>query len=142
MPQGRRGSDPEDPGFSFLQFGTAAPLVTGTGYAGPFGDLPAAIVFAIEADGQWACPRNGTLWQLRARVNPAPTGNFVSTGTIRVNGADTLLQLVFNAANGVDLADITTQVPVVFGDLISFRLVTVVGAGVSFNFMNTSLRLG
>ncbi len=116
-------------GFAFISFGHSGGAAVGTRYVPPFAY---SAVSSTEAQFQWACPRAGTLQNLRAHALTLPTGTFTCTYTVRVAdpggaaAANTTMTLQYGAATSKDLADLVNTFVIAAGQLIS---ISVVGAG-------------
>lgn len=139
MPKaGGGGSSALPAGFGFLAFGLDGSLANGTIYVQPFGYSAGHVT---EANLQWPIPVDCTLRNLYVHLGVAPVAPAVHTVTVRLNRSSSAsdLAVTLNAANGLNVSDLVNTMSAKAGDLLSLQIVTVLGAGVSFNTAQISV---
>ncbi len=86
-------------------------------------------------------PYNGTLTNLLIKPISALPSGAVAVFTVRVNGADTALELTFNNSDGTTFKEDTDAVSVNKGDLIAIRMQETGGTDPNSTYFGMSIQL-
>ena len=95
----------------------------------------------IEAGAQHIVPYDGKLTNLVIKPLSALPSDAVAVFTVRVNGADTNLQLTFTLPDGITLKEDTDEVIVNKGDRVAIRMQETGNTDPNSTYFGISLQL-